>query len=260
MIPTELCHYTKRDIALENILFDGKIKFGQLRFTNDPKDSRFTALPHVKDVEQKWNWNSEIETLASNIQLDEWKVLCLTKNIRTQTSKGNSFLFQKGYCRPRMWAQYAENHRGVCLIFDGKRLHENIKKYATDKQCRVFHGPVSYKNAYKLPGYLDISNFMKFGEKEIRNYYLKFYKEIFLSKYLDWKNESEYRWLIHNQTPASDYVSIEGALTSVLVGMDFPVAYEPALKDLCKKLIVSAGRVFWFMGAPHPALDDIYKP
>ena len=260
MIPTELCHYTKKDIALEKILFDKQIKFGRLRFTNDPKDSRFTLLPTLQDVELNWKWNPEIESLASNIQLDEWKVLCLTKNLKSRTTEGNSYLFQKGYCRPRMWAQYAENHKGVCLIFDGRQLHENIKRHASKKQCKVFHGSVSYRNAHISPGYLNITNFIKSGENELRDYYRKFYKEIFLFKYQDWKNESEYRWLINNETITEEYVDIEGALTSVLVGMDFPVAYEPALKDLCKELKASAGRMFWFDGAPYPTVDDIYKP
>jgi hypothetical protein len=270
MIPVELCHYTRKDTALEIILVNKEIKFSQLRFTNDPMDSMVRPLPTFDsdvsgDIEaitsKTITLASNINPLASKIQLDEWKVLCLTKNLKPRIHKnGNDSLFLKGYCRPHMWAQYAENNKGVCLIFDGRRLHENIKNYAVRKQCKIFHGSVSYKNAYITLDPLNVQNFLKYGEKEIRDYYVKCYKTIFLTKYQDWKNESEYRWLIHAQTPLAEYVSIEGALKAVLVGRDFPEVYVPALKKICKKLKVSAGRMFWWYGAPHPSLDNIYKP
>jgi len=270
MIPVELCHYTRKDIALEKILVDKKIKFSQLRFTNDPKDSMVRPLAYydsdisgdIETMNSKFkSIASKIEPLASKIQLDEWKVLCLTKNLKQRIPKnGNSSAFLKGYCRPHMWAQYADNNTGVCLIFDGNRLHENIKNYAIKEQCKIFYGSVSYKNFYTLLDYLNIQNFLKYGEKEIRDYYFKHYKEIFLAKYQDWKNESEFRWLIHNQMSSAEYVSIEGSLKAVLVGRDFPKVYEPALIEICKELKVSAGRMFWWFGEPHPRLDNIYKP
>lgn len=79
-------------------------------------------------------------------------------------------------------------------------------------------------------------------------------------KNLDWRGETEYRWLIHSTTRTEEYVSIEGALKSVLVGMNFPDVYLPTLVKLCEQLKVPAGKVFWHDGIPIAEMDCIYKP
>ena len=52
MIPEDVCHYTRADVALEKILLEERLKIGQLRYTNDPKESR-TKKPFTSDVESK---------------------------------------------------------------------------------------------------------------------------------------------------------------------------------------------------------------
>jgi hypothetical protein len=267
MIPSELCHYTKKDVALENILFEKKIKFGQMQFTNDPKESRMKPLGYMMDSDKRLNSDdfAELDNLQAQIQLQEWKALCLTKHQKPRRFKNNDKigyhrLFEMGYSRPHMWAQYAENHTGVCLIFDGKRLHENIKKHTKEKGYILRYGSVDYRNTNSPGGWLNTSGDPKSREETVRQYFLMNYKAIFLSKYLDWKNETEFRWLMYGQTKSPEFVSVEGAITSVLVGMDFPIVYEPALREVCKELGISAGRMRWFDGAPHPNMENIYKP
>jgi hypothetical protein len=40
MIPKEVFHYTTTKIALEKILFEKQLRIGQLKYTNDPKESK----------------------------------------------------------------------------------------------------------------------------------------------------------------------------------------------------------------------------
>ena len=267
MIPRELCHYTRKDTALEKILYTKKIKLSQLMFTNDPKESAGMRgayiLPDSTDPAVR-SLAREVQELASKIQLEEWKVLCLSRN-RTERGIRGGVLdpLSKGYGKPRMWAQYAENHAGICLIFNGKHLGENIRNAFEGRDgITVYHGPVSYinyRNVIPSPP-IDPNNPRRFGADEIRLFLHQNYKEIFLVKNLDWRGETEYRWLLHGTTRSEEYVNIEGALKSVLVGMNFPDVYIPALTELCKHLNVAVGKVFWHNGTPLAHMDCIYKP
>lgn len=267
MIPSELCHYTRKDTALEKILYTKKIKLGQLLFTNDPKESAGIrgsfAVPNSTDPEVS-SIAHEVHEIASTIRLEEWKVLCLSRN-RTERGVRSGLLdpLSKGYGKPRMWAQYAENHAGICLVFNGKQLAANIRNaFEYRDGITVYHGPVTYRNYKTISPSPPVTphNPQRYGEDEIRHFFHENYEEIFLVKNSDWRGETEYRWLIHGTTKSSEYVSIEGTLKSVLVGMNFPDVYIPTLTQLCRDLKAPAGRVIWHDGVPIAHMDCIYKP
>jgi len=268
MIPKELCHYTKRDTALEKILFGGKIRLGLLGLTNDPKESKWNPIAalYPENYMPKHEEMIQLGDEAQRVSKEEWKVLCMSQHFAVRKYKEetkNTVIskFRHGYSRPRMWAQYAENHSGVCLIFDGKKLHANIES-ALNGRCKIFSGSVTYKNYGAIVSELfDYSDILRYGLSEgVRAHYYKHYKHYFLSKYPDWKNESEYRWLVHSPSNAPEFVNIEGALKAVVIGSDFPKVYETAMIEVCKKLKASIGRMNWSNGMPSFDLKGIYDP
>jgi hypothetical protein len=270
MIPKELCHYTKRDTALEKILFGRQIKFGQLGFTNDPKESKWSSLGILplddKDAMKSLDRADEIINEAQRVYREEWKVLCMTKHLRKGKYKRviKSYVmskFRHGYCRPKMWAQYAENHTGVCIVFDGNKLHNKIKT-TLEKRFQIFQGSVTYKNyGAAFDKNLDNAYITKHGlTNGIRNFFFENYHEYFLTKYPDWEGESEYRWLIHNPENAPEFVNIEGTIKLILIGSEFPTVYEPAIREVCKEMQVPVGRIRWINGIPNPVFGDIYRP
>ena len=151
MIMTEVCHYTKRDVALEKILYSKKLQLGQFGFTDDPRESKVPVFSILDDIDNSIHTNKAVlEQRAldaiGSILTEEWKVLCVTcaktksrsQNIHKKTIDDG---LSPGYSRPRMWAQYAENHKGVCLIFDGTKLDANIHK-ELETHCQIIQGPV----------------------------------------------------------------------------------------------------------------------
>jgi hypothetical protein len=268
MIPKELCHYTNRETALEKILFNKQIKIGKLGLTNDPKETKARSIQILSDVADRTQVNKDIDKIAKYAEMvtkDEWKVLCFTKSLHQEDEKTRKDmylnLFSRGYCRPRMWAQYSENHSGVCLIFDGENLSKNIENLKK-KNCTIYHGSVSYDNYDIAPSKsLDFS-IAKISDllSAIRIHYNDNHEYYFLSKHPDWRDETEYRWLIHSTKKKDEFVTVGDALVAVIVGIDFPQVYETTLRELCKELNVSAGRMEWINGIPNPQLGSIYNP
>ena len=266
MIPKELFHFTKKDIALEKILFERKIRLGQLRFTNDPKETkRLNISLSYSNKKSPRKWTSKVFVQAERVFKEEWNVRCMTKNLpkrKYQDTNKNNIMMQSryGYAHPKMWAHYGENHSGICLVFDGKKLNANIMATLKDR-CKIFSGSVIYKDYGLFYDPLDDSYTDKYGLTEgVRKYFFVNYQKLFLTKHPDWESEAEFRWLIHNPANSPEYVNIEGAIKTVLVGSDFPQVYEHIVKELAKELKISAGRIVWNNGTPLAAFGSIYEP
>lgn len=119
-----LYHYTSREVLLEYILPSEKIKMSQFGLTNDPRESKkwsFTIVfPGIVYPLNSNEVNSIID--KANLLVKEYcKVICFTRddpNIE-KLHHGHK-IYGRGYAHPRMWAQYAKRHTGVCIVFDKK--------------------------------------------------------------------------------------------------------------------------------------------
>ncbi|MGC1375902.1 MAG: DUF2971 domain-containing protein [Anaerolineales bacterium] len=265
-IPTEVCHYTSKEKALEKILKNKNIRLGNITSTNDPKESKQRWLVYFNREffsSEAGPCNEEEQTI-----LKEWKIFCTCchNNPSSEFIKDNPKQeiehSQYGVARPSMWAHYAGNHSGVCIVFDGKKLDENIRNELKDKQTEIFHGFVRYDYEKSTSWIKVIPSEGSTHKKidEIRSSMIKNYDENFLYKSPDWKSEREFRWLIQSQDTSEIFVSIENAIKAVIVGVDFDEVYEPSLKILCEQLGIPAGRIRWENGVPYARRDSIYKP
>jgi hypothetical protein len=272
MPPRELFHYTTRKIALEKILTTEMLRFGQLGLTNDPKETQnwYLAVSFPNETAHKTfslNEQKKLWQETNNILFKEWKVLCFTihhpslKKNRVIEREDDEEPFLRGYCRPRMWAHYADNHKGVCLKFNGDELNKIIQQSLSSKH-RVFQGTVKYDDYNSIGGFaLNYSEIKKYGLKNaLREYFYKHYKDFFLHKSKDWKTEYEYRWIIHNNKNSAVYIPIEHAIEEVVVGVDFPKADEKPLIHICKKLNIRASKLQWQNGFPILRIGKIYEP
>ena len=138
-------HYTKPEIAIDFILKDRRLRLSKLTSTNDPKESKncfFIPGTNERRNLDRYTPDKLSKMLNKHIK-DETSLLCLSKD---QPLSGNHMvdLNLRGFCRPRMWAQYASNHTGVCLVFRFETLSKlfyeqhSEKTYASDN--------VAYRN------------------------------------------------------------------------------------------------------------------
>src|SRR4051794_29020534 len=119
----KLFHYTKRETALEHILPTGRLRFGTLPRTNDPREAvptLFTVAGFVGDDDELTKRDPfDLIAEAGALLRDSVHLLCLTEDKPSDVTYSR---YGNGPRRARMWAQYADNHKGVCLCFDGDRL------------------------------------------------------------------------------------------------------------------------------------------
>ena len=123
-----------------NILFEKRMRLHKVGKTNDPRESRPWELPTLQTFGNQNNPDNEkiikeandmIRNNIPKVMRDEWKVACFTLNAKNYEGQQDTIkvlydaYINPGYARPRMWAQYAENHKGICLMLD-KNLFEKI--------------------------------------------------------------------------------------------------------------------------------------
>ncbi len=268
-IPELVYHYTKRETALELILPNRTIQFGSLGATNDPRETKewgFVVMdpPHHFTPDQFLEEMNALQNAANHIRQNEWWVLSLSRNdldlVPPGPSRPDFTHFKYGYAHPRMWAQYAQNHAGICLEFDGPALHEAILR-AVQPEDTVFFGNINYADEWDIESMKQRSMAFQLSypdihmlgiEHGLRCHIHNHYKNFFLEKTPDWKTESEFRWLV-NSPQGPIRADISNALTSVIVGADFPHD-GPCVQTLRDISGVRLERMFWTNRVPHKQL------
>jgi hypothetical protein len=127
-------HYTKATTAVEHIFYKNRLKFSLMSNSIDTiEKSRFntgTVYFGADETSEMFKRNSnDINEMEKRIDslLETAKILCFCKNdINNKYSSAN--IYRKdyyGFLKPRMWDQYGENYKGVCLAFSKSKMIEN---------------------------------------------------------------------------------------------------------------------------------------
>lgn len=259
-IPTDVCHYTTRATG-KIILKTGNLRLSKLVNTNDPVESKTRLFSDTEWKTDTGFWYKAGESFEDQL-LSEWMVLCFSCNkdpIKQSFMNAdyrrlytyNHNVFGVGYSN--MWAHYGENHKGICLLFNGKELDKTINDALDNTRYIVKHGFVRYDD-YKafLPVKRNDPKFEDCGEEErIRKTLIKNYKDNFLYKSTEWKPEHEFRWLVHSTNSLTLDIPIKSAIRAVVLGADFPDKNVRQIKKLCFNLGTRLSRIGWVGGKPE---------
>ncbi len=186
------------------------------------------------------------------------KILCVSEdavNVWKQNIAGRC------YGRVRMWAQYAGNHTGVCLIFDKEAL-DQILKNTLQARGTLVSGPVKYRDFWGDTGSTDwithMGAFMLSADEikthglenvlqRVRNRYIKTF---FFEKSKDWESETEYRWILLGETDEPEFVPLNNSLRAILLGIDFPHNRLAEVHNYCRQYQTHLSRIVWSNGMP----------
>lgn len=233
-------HYTSAETLVKYILPQKQLLFSSINISNDPEESKYHMLKAIDDdgkLEENIGKNIDYSLKLSKEIIKNVKTICFSQD-------GNvplivDMCLGKGYKKPRMWAQYANNSTGVCLAFNKENIIENFNNQYENIQH--FSGNVSYGNqlTYEynhpyaetmLSSELQTKTIEEIASLKINEYFELYY----FSKHIDWQTENEFRLVIkpQNTGTSQNYLFIDGALEKIILGNNFDEAIIPSVKIL----------------------------
>lgn len=232
VLTNDLFHYTSSDAAILGILSTGSLRLSPFDSTNDLWESR-PLYPAIHSPAENLEIGSELwEEIDRNMRLHA-KVTCLTQDWELPHTFAASRDVFRGWAHLSLWAHYGAGHSGLCLRFDREKLVRSFSSVARSSTAlHGFHGPVVYRTANPGvgPNGIDFGQVKEFGVDAVAAAYAETDKDsLFFRKHKDWENESEYRFVLLDQSILPAYFDIRNALTGVFVGDAFPAGRMPAL-------------------------------
>lgn len=230
-----VAHYTKLETIVEYILPTNKLKISSIKEMNDPYENRQHWFENDGSA-----YNNEIEQYHQiqklrNILFDSIKVFASTGY---QENKNATGLSGHIYCHPRMWAQYGNNHKGICLIFNKKKLNTCFEK--SSDIFKFYNDEVEYLEWIEIINsdfYVDYESGKKYikNKNELFEEIIKndFIKSRFFKKHNDWRDECEYRWLAISKKETDLFVDFGDSLEAIVLGCDVNPRYFSIFKE-CK--------------------------
>ena len=252
--PRFLYHYTKFDSAIK-ILANGYLFMRSLENQNDP----WEFLPRENHI---IGGGESLEETAQNLRKHSIAIDERNNYVR-QASFSIDTNLRYGWNLTRMWAQYADNHAGVCLIFDYKQLCSDFNAAFADKATHYAYRPIKYVDLYKLD---DLE--MKYW-KPTTTFFHDDFIDLLFTKHEDFEHEQEYRFLAANRDLKSFdenlRLPIKNSFCGIIAGKRFEQRHEEninrlRIKHLCDAIELCNRDVRPIMMSSHEFATPLYDP
>jgi len=246
-------HYTRAITFAEKILPSMTLRMGSFQELNDPREAKtWPFMFYSRSLTGNDLFTPDLFDAATKNVTQRTLVLCCSRDDPCVNRDDLDYPMRCGYGHPRMWAQYANGHRGVCLVLDQELLHESIvSHFGADN---LFSGPVEYfttglVNSHLSRGGYDLvylEDYVKYGlDKVIESHIRLFQRELFFTKHQDWRDEWEYRWVLRSENDSPLFVSIRDSLRAVILGHDCPEDMTKRIIELSRVSKTPVHRAHW---------------
>lgn len=229
-----VAHYTNLNRVVKDILPFNEIRISSASKLNDPYERDYTWIDNEPSCSDKLALSSS-NTLFNLKKIIYNHIKLFSTTSYDEESKNCADLSLDIYARPRMWASYGDNHKGVCLIFNKAELSKEFNK---KNFVYCFENKVSYQS------FLPISeNPVVFNPNKIKNL-LNNPKELYeavndnlllqtkyFEKHIDWKTEHEYRWLVFSEQTKDLNINFAKSLKGIVLGVDVDYKYSSLFKN-----------------------------
>jgi hypothetical protein len=247
-------HYTGRAAAFDHILPDRRLRFSTYSRMRDPLEHLDWRIggawfPDPADPHAGERNFAGFAEAVHQIK-DMARLLAMTVDAPGATEERE---FTRGWPRARMWEFYAEQHAGVCLVFDRDRLEESIVGSVNDQSgVSPYHRNVDYTESGMADLTVDVAS-TDLGTREGAARYVEEHKdELFFLKTFDWKTEYEYRFVTTTHVVGDLYADFGGALIAVIAGERFPDDERVAAIEAVRAAGAEPLEVDWTMHRPIP--------
>lgn len=257
-----LFHFTSAETVIDFILKENTLKFSSFNYVNDPKESKSWPFKFYGDyIENKKKLSPLLFEKCNETIKDHWLVLCMTK-------ADKDIVYDM-----KMWDSYGQRHKGVCLVFDHKKLSKVLN---SQKDNFLFESEILYSkemvneiNIYSIEGFfyiylglnfpflinqvknmynpflltnisdpfmISLERFLYIGRENYMKWHsVHFYKTLFFNKSLFWKQEKEYRYILYSDKVVDKkFMNFKDSLKEVVLGNDINSSNRIKIKEMLK--------------------------
>ena len=252
-----LYHYTTFDGALK-IIYGDKLRFSPLSATNDTAEQKLRICYPFRDIKQRRDDVGRFEKYCQDRPKASSNEVASLSDIFDVRGRG--------FALPRMWAQYASNHNGVCLAIRKDAFLSKVKKAypeSINKEVAYFDWAESYQiNRDDFNDILQIilHNSSSTYAPNFLQSHTSFTDYLYFMKLKDWEGEREYRIIIPSCDAATQYLYIEGVkdiLAGVIVGEKMDSSQISAIKAMLPDTVHIRRIVFELSKCSLKNLEDI---
>jgi hypothetical protein len=182
-------------------------------------------------------------------------IACFTRGHPETASEPNPFSSKHGFAMDRMWAQYAECHSGVCLVFDRDELAANARR-ALEGRGRLLADNVTYSDAPRFR-LMDLDSVHLRGpDRSAAAFRKSVLRERFFTKREDWSGEWEYRIVLLDATTSSQhqFIPIVSSLVGIFVADRIREACRSAIERICRQKRIRLDLISFELGCSQEAL------
>lgn len=253
-----LYHYTKSSTVINHIFNKKTLMLSSFTKVNDPREYKdwdfITLVPaSLNFTLQEYDQRSKE---VSDFLKQNAKMICFCADKAEAVGKWMpDAMFYRGYSKPTMWHHYADQHKGVCLVFEKSKLENAFKKHL--KTERLYSGKVTYSNEGSLPKlsndpfFIDLIYENNVGMNSIIDDHLKRWLNIlFFRKLSDWQTEDEFRFVYLDIDQEDLFVNFGDALICVLLGEAISNDEASLIEGYCRKNKVPMANMSWKNGFP----------
>ena len=206
-------HYTSTNTAIEYILHTKSLKFSPRLKSIDPNENIENLITYSGQSDESEIKNKSIEIHNSlKERIKGTKQICFCMNPKVNPLDGIEMVLSAekyGFLKPRMWDQYGDKYRGVCLSFSKSKLIEQHNELKDEIKY------IKYSEFYTNNISIDSSSLAKLGAREYEKYLMGKLSTSFLQKHEDYSGESEYRMVSFNQSDQA-FINITESLNGII--------------------------------------------
>lgn len=254
-----LFHYTTYSSAL-GILISQQMRMGSLAKMNDPLEfedhGKEGFVSHGDPSKEEFfamarDFYNAVEEKENAVRL-----ACFSMDL-PRTDQENAYNnLSKGWAHSRMWAQYADGHEGICLIFDKSNLIKAFENSFKTTSCKTYCREITYSN--------DLYSIQDELSKPCDSFLTQDKIDFLFKKCADYRDEREFRLLLvdkdlKNPTESVSF-PVKKSLCGVITGAKFPKENRETLQRAIKHCNpkIKSFYISWYYGMPD-VTDPEYR-
>jgi hypothetical protein len=238
-------HYCSMQTAVEYILANKKIRLSPRLNSIDPLESKKPFISYCgTNTEDDLNCQAFAIGQRASERFADVKQACFCMN-NSDLYKSSFYpqlpLEYYGFLKPRMWDQYADRYKGVCLAFSKNELLKNQSQYKAQA--------IKYVNYNEIPLHhhsIDLDDIINLGKDEYWEKFSRLTEVKMFHKHLDYKDENELR-IISFSKDSFDYIDISNSLIGIIIsGASYTTSFmTDTLSKYARDYNVKALRIDW---------------